>query len=153
MRQTTRSNTEPTRKKVWGMSTQAERDKVTALEALADIKPGDTIYTVLRHVSPSGMARWIDVYTIKDGELQYRSWYAAKAIGAKVNVGNHDGVKMEGCGMDMGFSLVYSLSSALFRDGFDCIGEDARCPSNDHSNRENRYHHPEGGYALRHRWI
>ena len=27
-------------------------------------------------------------------------------------------VKMEGCGMDMGFSLVYELAHCLFRDGY-----------------------------------
>lgn len=133
------------------MPTITKADMAEAREALADIKPGATIHTVLRHVSPSGMTRHIDVYTIENGELAYRSWYVAKVIGAPVHVGRHDGIKVGGCGMDMGFSIVCSLSRALFPDGFDCIGDG--CPSNDHSNHEDRQHHPDGGYALRHRWI
>lgn len=44
---------------------------------------------------------------------------------------------MNGCGMDMGFHLVYSLSRVLFspkQGGFECLGIGHYCPSNDHSN-------------------
>lgn len=30
----------------------------------------------------------------------------------------HNGIKVEGAGMDMGFHLVYSLSQRLFGDGY-----------------------------------
>jgi len=56
--------------------------------------------------------------------------------------------------MDMGFHLVYSLSRALYPDGFACVGD--YCPSNDHSNgqpKDLRSHHRDGGYALRQEWI
>ena len=44
-----------------------------------------------------------------------------------------EAIRVGGCGMDMGFHVVYNLSRALYRDGrFVCMGED--CPSNDHSN-------------------
>lgn len=133
--------------------TQEEIDH--AREYLASIlSPGDEVLTILRHVTKSGMTRWIDVYTIHDGELTYLSPYVARLLGEVVNT-QHDGIKVGGCGMDMGFHLVYNLSATLFRDGFACIGNDTRpgCPSNDHSNREERDWHPSGGYALRHRWL
>ncbi len=122
------------------------------------IKPGDTVYTVLRHVSQSGMMRHIDCYVIEDNEPRYISTLVAEAIQEPTT---HNGaVKIAGCGMDMGFSIVYNLSAVLFPRGFECIGtgEDHRdrCPSNDHSNGDRDYtphHHSSGGYALRHRWI
>jgi len=78
------------------------------------------------------------------------SWAVAKAgLGAFDR--KNDGVKVQGCGMDMGFHLAYNLAWTLYPDGFDCIGE--HCPSNDHSNREHNTHHKDGGYALLHRWL
>ena len=64
-----------------------------------------------------------------------------------------------GCGMDMGFHVVYSLARALYhkRDGspgWQCIGK--HCPSNDHTNGDRNYEphpHSDGGYALTQRWI
>ena len=136
----------------------AERDEARA--KLAELlEPGDTVYTVLRHVAPSGMTRWIDCYVIRDDEPLWLSWWAAKACGYSVNTRNHEGVEMGGAGMDMGFALVYAIGRAAFPEGFDCISDPANtrapydCPSNDHSNRDHGAHHTEGGYALRHRWL
>lgn len=114
------------------------------------VEPGDTLYTILRHCSRSGMSRSIQVVKMEETGLVYLGYNAALAIGMPYDRKN-EGVKMGGCGMDMGFALVYELSHALFRDGFDCIGE--KCPSNDHSNRVKTDHHKDGGYALTHRWI
>ena len=65
-----------------------------------------------------------------------------------------EGVPVSGCGMDMGFQIVYCLSSALYPDGFDCIGKD--CLANDHFNGDRDYtphRHNDGGYALKQRWL
>jgi hypothetical protein len=79
--------------------------------------------------------------------------------------GGHFAIKVGGCGMDMGFSLVYGLSRTLYREGHACtIGEDHGhhsgtdyCPSNDHVNDRNwsRYEglHSDGGYAVSQRWL
>ncbi len=139
------------------MTKQATADRVQALETLSEmLNPGDTVYCVLRHVAPSGMSRWIDLYVMRDDEPRWISWHAAKLLDYSVNTNNHDGVKMTGAGMDMGFALVYSLSQSLFPDGFACIGD--KCPSNDHSNGDRDYTpghtiHRSGGYALHHRWL
>lgn len=134
----------------------AERDQALAT-LREDVQPGDTLWTVVRHVTSSGMTRWIDVYKLVDGDRVYLSHAAAHATGRKVNNRNHDGVECGGCGMDMGFDLVYSVSRAMFPDGFDCIGDG--CPSNDHSNDRGARnyspdrHHTDGGYALKQRWL
>lgn len=122
-----------------------------ALEQLrAWLKPGDTVFTIVRHVSRSGMSRSISVFASIDGQPQDITYQASRVIGESVDQ-KHGGIRMGGCGMDMGFALVYALSRSLFRDGFGCIGE--RCPSNDHSNGDRDNQHRDGGYALRHRWM
>ena len=155
--------------------TKADRASLAAFYQLKKLlKPGDTIYTRLCHVSKSGMMRVIDVYVIKDNVPLRISWSTADATGFTYNR-KHEGVQVDGCGMDMGFEIVYSLSSALFPDGFGCIGKGESwgesCPSNDHSNGDRDYTidgfqridsegnetvmhwHSSGGYALRHRWL
>ena len=116
------------------------------------LAPGDTIRTVLKHVSRSGMYRVIDLYTIRDNEPIWLSSYAAPFLEGFDE--RHEGCKASGAGMDMGFHLVYNLSYHLFRDGFTCTGEN--CPSNDHTNgdRDHTPHnHKDGGYALTQRWM
>lgn len=145
------------------MSTKTEQAE--AINQLREIlNPGDTVHTVLRHVSSSGMTRHISVVIVRDGEPVDISWSVARAMGwtlAETRSTNR-GVKVGGCGMDMGFHLVYSLSRTLYPEGHACTGESGygadRCPSNDHSNdrtadyRTDRVH-SDGGYALKQRWL
>ncbi len=136
---------------------QSEREKLEAIEKLKEfIQPGDTIYTKLNHCSKSGMMRVIDLFVIQDNEPRRITSLACRAIQASYNE-RHEGMRMDGCGMDMGFAAVYDLSHNLFGEGFMCIGETpVRCPSNDHSNGDRDYTphmHTSGGYALRHRWM
>lgn len=89
-------------------------------EWVADLKAriptGTRIYTVLRHVSQSGMQREIDLFYIKDNDLCTLSYSASKLLG--LSYGTHGGLKVRGVGMDMGFSLVYNLSYAVHGDGY-----------------------------------
>lgn len=73
------------------------------------------VYTILRHVSRSGMTRWISliVFDKKTGELLDISYQAAKILKWSFDINRH-AVKVSGCGMDMGFHLVYSLSRELY---------------------------------------
>ena len=135
-----------------------------AKETLLNIlEPGDTIYTVLRNVSRSGMTRSIDVYSMKcDGGAFSKRWLSrlvAKAIDTTFDE-RREAVKVGGCGMDMGYHIVNCLGYELYPDGFECTGCDERghdrCPSNDHSNGDRSYkphHHNSGGYAFHHEWI
>lgn len=111
------------------------------------LHPGDTVYTILRHVSRSGMQRRITPLLLPQGnggQPHYLDWAVARATGRKL--GEREGVVVGGCGMDMGFELVYTLSRVLFPDGFDCIGKG--CPANDHVNAR-RSHCPVCGAGLR----
>lgn len=140
------------------MTTRKERQEQEAIEDLrAIIKPGDTIYTVLRHVSRSGMYRAIDLFVMENNEPRWISHLAAKLLEGYDN--KHDACRASGCGMDMGFSLVESLSYQLYYD-YPCLGE--KCPSNahvnywEHSSRDDEYwknHNHHDGYALRQRWM
>lgn len=113
------------------------------------VKPGDTVYCILKHRSASGMSRVIDLYLYHEGDMLRISPWAADLLEGYND--KHEGCKAGGCGMDMGFHLVSNLGYALFPDGFDCIGEG--CPSNDHFNRHETSHHKQGGYALKHKWL
>lgn len=110
---------------------QAENERNEAKEKLRGwLKPGDTVFTILRHVSRSGMMRHISLVANVEGETMDITYWAAKAMGDKL--ADDGGIKVGGCGMDMGFSLVYSLGRTLYPDGFQCCGKG--CLSNDHSN-------------------
>lgn len=74
-----------------------------------------TVYTVLRHVSQSGMSRDISLKTVEDGQIRDITYTVAIALGEKPK--DKDGqrvIRVNGCGMDMGFHLVYGLSSVLY---------------------------------------
>jgi hypothetical protein len=129
---------------------QVEEAKGYLLEAL---KPGDKVYTILRQVSRSGMSRHIStIIRGKDGNMDI-THLVARALGERRNE-NDGGLVVGGCGMDMGFEVVYRLGYVLWPEGFKCPG--TRCHSNDHSNGDRNYKrhlHRDGGYALRHEWL
>jgi hypothetical protein len=111
----------------------AQQDATLDLRLI--LNPGDTVYTILRHVSASGMTRYISTVIVQNGQPRDISYLVAQAIGSPLSGNrNHEGVKVGGCGMDMGFHLVYSLSRALF-------GGDSRTSNED------------AGYALPQRWL
>jgi len=123
------------------------------------LKPGDTVYTKLNHVSKSGMMRVIEVMVFRNDQPHYLTYQVADLLGYKMHK-KYEGLKVGGCGMDMGFSVVYGLSAQLYREsGYECIKDDennVRCPSNFHVNTRDKtikepIHHD--GYALRHRWL
>ena len=96
--------------------------KEEAIKTLKEnIKEGDVIYTQLNHTSQSGMMRHIKVRQIKNNYPLDWSRLVAIALDwkeAKDRFGGYNGIKVGGCGMDMGFHLVYTLSSVLYNDGY-----------------------------------
>lgn len=135
-------------------------------ESLAKLRewlhPGDTVYTILRHVSRSGMSRNISVVVpFGDGDFIHPNHAVAVVTGMPLVRGWNDAVKVSGAGMDMGFHLAYALSHRLFPDGYGCTGD--KCASNDHSNGDRDYTrhgnggadhwHTDGGYAIKQRWL
>lgn len=141
-------------------------EAITELRSL--LKPGQKVYTILRHCSASGMSRIIDLAIPvrnsmhefpkrEDGSIDYDAkprvvqtglgirsigYLAAKAVGDTfVNDGRY-GIKVGGCGMDMGFSLVYNLGATLWPKG-------TKKPHG----RRNGEPDSAGGYALKHEWL
>ena len=117
---------------------QAAADKAEAIESLRKfLERDERIYTVLRHRAASGMTRFIDLYYIKNNVPYRITWQAARALGWTYDV-KREALRVGGCGMDIGFHTVYTLSSILFREAptfkDSVTGEDA-------------------GYSLRHEWL
>jgi hypothetical protein len=110
-----------------------ELERVESIERLRGILDGDekpTIYTILRHVSDSGMSRDISLLYVKGNSIYHLNYSVACALGDRlVSRNGSDAIRVHGCGMDMGFHLVYSLSSVLY------AGED------------------RAGDVLSHRWL
>lgn len=77
-----------------------------------------TIYTVLRHVSASGMSRSISVKICLDNEVITLD-YSLKELGIAKFYRNQNGLKVTGCGMDMGFDLVDRMFACIY--GFDYV--------------------------------
>ncbi len=127
------------------------------------LPPGSIVRTILRHVSRSGMNRRVRLVICADGDTKDISWIVAHALGdpIKNRAGwvQDVGIEVGGCGMDVGFELVYNLGRVLYPKGFVCCGE--RCQSNDHFNDpkckrdtfKGQMHTGDGGYALRHEWL
>ena len=162
------------------MTKAKKAEQAEAIARLREwIKPGDTVYTILDHVSSSGMSRAIrvvlptiryncnicghdkpegvdsdrdgchrDTGTLNGCEGQYSRVtvdhiHPNHAIGRaldlrhwKRNGREQDALVIGGCGMDMGFHLVNSLSYALYGSGYQCLGKG--CPSNYHNNYRSR---------------
>ena len=116
------------------------RQKYCVRELKKLIKPGATVYTILRSVSNSGMSRQIDVVIIKGGGALNISNYVADACDYRQHEGGP--LKVGGCGMDMGFAVVYDLSSTMWPKG-------TRKP---HGKRNGEPDHA-GGYALKQSWL
>ena len=99
-----------------------EQQKQEAIERLREVlKKGDVLFTQLMHVSSSGMTRHIKVRQLKQDTAL--DWTRLISIAldwkqAQNKYGNPNGIMVGGCGMDMGFHLVYTLSSILFDDGY-----------------------------------
>jgi hypothetical protein len=129
-----------------------DREEAIAILRKLKVRPGTLVYTTVNHVSRSGMSRRISCFLPTGKEIRNITRFVATVIGCRVH---HDGgMVVGGCGMDMGFRVVYELASVMFHDGFDCVGE--RCPANDHRNGDRNYdkhHHRNGGYALRQQWL
>ena len=121
---------------------EMEEEKIKVIRNIKKIvKPGDTVHCFLRHVSSSGMSRRISFYVVKKNKLIGLDWYINRILDYSRD-SNNEGLKVSGCGMDMGFSVVYNLGSALWPNG----------TPKAHGTR-NGEPDKNGGYALKHSWV
>lgn len=96
---------------------QKIEEQQAATERLLQLFEGDEspeILTIVRHVSRSGMSRNISLKYVKNGELVDITYNAALVLDWPLVDGWNYSVKVGGCGMDMGFHTVYSLSGRLY---------------------------------------
>ena len=86
--------------------------------AATDQNGKPVFYTIFRHASRSGMSRTISVhyFDTATGRMLHLN-YVATVILDRSQDRVRDGVICKGCGMDMGFDLVYALSCAATGDG------------------------------------
>lgn len=139
-----------------------------AIATLRDqLKPGDTLQTILRHVSRSGMQRAVSI--VHDGR-PLDSLFSEATFD---RTSQHGGIVIDGCGMDMGFALVYRLGRTLYPQGFGVLSEStpefphpvraetpeqaARMVANGYTfhgrNRDPSGWDTDGGYAFRQQWL
>ena len=79
-----------------------------------NIKEKETIYYCVTHVSKSGMSRDIK-FMYHDGErLLNLSGFFSELCDYKWN--GNGSIKVQGCGMDMGFHVISSVARTLFDD-------------------------------------
>lgn len=103
------------------MATTTARKSECREALLKILKPGDTVYTVIRSVSRSGMSRRLDLYTIQENSPRFLTTLTADLLGLSYGTeawAKGAGLRVGGCGMDMGFHVVYELSHALFGNGY-----------------------------------
>lgn len=120
-----------------GKAARAEYCKAELRRLLA---PGAKVYCILRSVSASGMTRAISLYVNSDGAMRGIDSLSADALGYKLV--KKEGLQVSGCGMDMGFHLVYSLGCALWPNG-------TETPHGIRNGKPDT----DGGYALKHVWL
>ena len=71
----------------------------------------------------------------------------AEALDSKVKDRYFNAIRRQGCGMDMGFDLIYNLGRVLYPQGFDLV------PGQRGRNGDTSGHDDDGGYALNQRWL
>lgn len=97
---------------------KAKRAAEYRAKLLEHLTPGQTVYCILRHVSASGMSRRISLLVPdpNGGDPFEISGWVGHVLGLRRN-DRDGGLVVSGCGMDMGFHLVSSLSRALWPHG------------------------------------
>jgi hypothetical protein len=105
------------------------------------IRPHTVVYTLLRNCSASGMSRRIDVYVIRQNKPWRLTHLVAKLLGYSQSKSDY-ALVVGGCGMDMGFHVVYSMGRMLWPHG-------TRKPHGERNGEPDR----EGGYAIKHSWL
>jgi hypothetical protein len=84
------------------------------------LNEGDTVYTIIRSVSSSGMSRTISLKVARGGQILDLTYFASVVLGwPLVEKNGSRALRVGGCGMDMGFHTVYTLASILFRDKYE----------------------------------
>ena len=87
---------------------------INVIDQLSKMK-GQTIYTILRRISADGMNRVIDMFFVENNQPIHIHFGTSRIFQKRYQTSNGFGYKVGGCGMDMGFHLVQSLSYTICR--------------------------------------
>ena len=138
------------------------------------IKPGDTVCTLLDHVSSSGMSRTIRVLLVHCAGNTPVIFHPNRAVSTLLGyrrAKHGDGFVVGGCGQDMGFHVVHSLGYALFgKEASEGTGKEANAlrkaigavtkfyltqggAEMPDYRKPGREWFGAAGYALKHRWL
>lgn len=135
--ETQQTETKPTKATI-------RENAITRLQEI--LPPGSTVYCIVTSVARSGMSRRMNFYTFKNGKNGTPQKYFLTQLISEVLAGvsytskdwmAHSGLRVRGCGMDMGFHVVNNLSYILH--GFP--NEDRKAPG------------CPAGYTLKHEWL
>jgi hypothetical protein len=133
----------------------AEVAKAIATLNKMGVKPGATIYTLVKSVSKSGMSRQIQCYiatrdtttrngkTFRENAIHDITGLVSTATGIKRG---RDGwsLNVGGCGMDICFHVVYTLGRVMFPKG----GPLECSPREHQEKRAGKKIETDGGYLL-----
>lgn len=136
------------------------KEKADAIKMLRSLarKSNYVFYTKLDHVSRSGMFRRISVYAMEGNKPQCVNFLIEK-LGVYKRTHGSDSLGISGCGMDMGFAIVYNTSCHVFPT-YKCRGEATKkrrsCPAsihvNEHTPRDKTAIHKDG-YCISQKWF
>lgn len=107
------------------ISTQEREESIALLRE--QFPKGATVWTILSHVSRSGMLRHIRVIQLEamsgpDGTAEawprYWTYHVHRALGFPITSKGEDALKVSGCGMDMGFHVAETLSRVLYGESY-----------------------------------
>lgn len=136
----------------------ASKEEIEQTKAeLRKLPFGTKISCILRHVSNSGMMRVIDMTYVKDDMLCHVWIRDPKNFFGVVN-DQYRGYKVSGCGMDMGFHLVYSLGCYIWAGHIEQLKKQVLEAT---PKADIKYIHesligqsnPNGGYYFKQEWI
>ena len=108
------------------LSKEEEKELVKLLRSY--FKKDSTAFCSIKKVSSSGMFRHIQILATKKNRIYNLSYSVAKLCGFSWKE-NTCSVGVSGCGMDMGFHVVSTLSYYLYKDK------------------------PRGEYFINHQWV
>lgn len=132
-------------------------------QELRDLPPNTKIYCHLENCSSNGMSRRIKIHYIKDNEHCFIHIDDSKNFERMYKMRGNSYPEFAvyvvgGCGMDMGFDLVYRLGSYIWRDHEKELVE--KCLKYQKENPEAYELHKSltservyGGYYFKHVWL
>lgn len=90
-------------------------DKVSADNLLHQyLTDGDVVYVRLLSRSKSGMSRRLSLHLARDKRILDVTYASAVVLNESTHdVQGHNAIRIDGCGMDMGFALVDRLAHKL----------------------------------------